>query len=140
MQIQPCLKAEALRLLRKNTVRGIVAWRRLEQIVGTAGTNGLGGLLRIVAVVAQIRIGETRHNALAVNGCNGGSAHKDLAALVVSRPIDSFRRHFGFKDRRHRLRMARQPSAAPAELRRIHGRQVNYGYVYVAAIVNELAP
>jgi len=56
MQIGPGLQAEILRLVSKNSMRGVTAWNRLEQVIGTVRGYGIGRLLAVVAVFSEVPV------------------------------------------------------------------------------------
>ena len=57
----------------------------------------------------------------------------------MCRPDDRLRRHLRLKNRRHRLRFARQTALHPSELRCVERRHLHHHHTNVAFVVNQLA-
>ena len=67
--------------------------------------------------------------------CRRRTADVKFAPRIVRRKINSFGRYFGLKNRRDRLRFAREPAFHPAKLRRVECGELDHRDAHVAFVV-----
>src|SRR6185437_14234104 len=111
MSSRPELKATSMCPSVETAVSARISRYGLEKIVRTIGIDRLVGLLAIVTGAGKVVIQQSRDDLVTDNGLHSGFTHIDFPPFVIRGPHNRFRGHFGLKDRRHGLRMARQPSS-----------------------------
>ena len=119
-------------------MRGEVARRRVEEVVGAVAGDGLLGLLRVVTLPREVAVDEARSELVARDRLDRRPADVELPRMVVGRVLDCLRGDLRLEDRRHRLRVPGHPRPAPAELRRVVRRELDHRDVDAAALVKQL--
>src|SRR5207249_267490 len=110
------------------SVCGVVAGDGSEEIVRTVWGYGFVHLLRIEAGLREVTVEEARDKLVRDDRRDGRPADVDLAATVRRCPDDRVRGNLGLVDRRHGLRMTREPVPAPLELGCVQRGQLHHAY------------
>src|SRR5205807_1694543 len=105
-----------------------------EEVAGAIGDRGVRDLLRPEPGPREIPVGESWSKLVSDDRLQRAEADVELAPAMVCGPVDGFGRNFGLVDRRHRLWVISDPGAAPAELRRVHSRQLHHRDPDLAAV------
>src|SRR5262249_62105799 len=101
-------------------VRAVIPGARRPTIVRLLRILRPVSHLRLVAELRQVTVEKARGDLVRPYRRDRRRADAQLPTTVRRRPDDRLGRDFRLIDRRHRLRLARQPALDPVELRRVH--------------------
>src|SRR5438874_294421 len=91
---------------------------RSVQVVRPVRVGHAAILLRSISLPGKVMVADTGHQLIAPNDDSRGPTDIPLAPVMVRRIQDGIGRDLRLIDRRHRLRLPRQPALHPIELRR----------------------
>ena len=135
MHVCPELRTGIARAIIEPAMRAMIARHWQPKIVATIGLDGFVCLLRFVICASEIAIHEPGKNLIALDGYNRRHSNFHLAVFMIRSINDRFRSNLRLVDWRHWLRLARQTTLHPTELRRVHRRELDHRYAYIAFVM-----
>ena len=113
MCVRPKLARTRLGAIIEFTVCAVVAGHGLPEIIGTLLIRWLTRLLRFVSGPRKITVRQARREFVAFDRSHGRPSNKDLGAIMMRRPMNRVGSDLRLENRRHRLRLSRQPAFHP---------------------------
>ena len=131
------MKAASSRAPVESSVGAEIRAERFPEIVRTIVGVRLICLLGVVTVFREITIQISGEEFVGDDRRQRGKADNHFATFVVCGPVNAASGHFRLKDRRHRLRRARQTAFDPFEMRRIQRGQLHHREMNVDPVVQQ---